>query len=158
MNTYLIVLLSLITVAMVVGVTVLTYRTVRAYQRRRLRNQVLVEYAPWKRDNWNATDWHQEMMMKLFDAPPAERPIVVSIIRSEKGDGALACCHPKGWGDSESAYNYAQGAGLEILKAIADAIALMEMKGNKHCLNTLLLLLEEERERLKKMNTKTIES
>lgn len=156
MNTYLIVLLTVVTVTLVVGVAVLTYRTVHALLRNRLRNKVLRSMAPWQRDNWNVTDWHQAMMMKLYDTKPEDRPIIVSIVRTEKGDGALACCHPKGWeGDG---YNYAQGAGLDILRTISGAIALMELRGNKHCLNTLLVLLEQERERIEKMNTQKLQS
>lgn len=150
MNTYLIIVSALATTSLVVGASVLAYKTVRAFMRNRLRNQVLREMPPWQRDNWNVTDWHREMMMKLYDTKPEERPIVVSIVKTDKGDGALACCHPKGWGDEQDAYNYAQGAGLEILKTIAGAITLMELRGNKHCLNTLLLLLEQERDQLER--------
>lgn len=150
------VILSVVFMAAYASVT--AYGQVRTYLRNRLRNRVLRSLPPWKRDDWSARTWHQEMMMKLYDTKPEERPIMVSIVKTEKGDGALACTHPKGWADGAAGHNYAQGTGLEILKTIAGAITLMELNGNKNCLSTLLILLEQERDNLERIRTQNIPS
>lgn len=153
MNDLHLLLLATTAIALFVGATTLAYRTAIRYLRNRLRNRVLRAMPPWKRDDWSARSWHQEMMMRLYDTKPEDRPIIVSIIKTEKGDGAMACTHPNGWPIGEDGYNYAKGTGLEILKTIAGAITLMELTGNKNCLSTLLILLEEERDRLNSTRT-----
>lgn len=113
-------------------------------KRRQLRKYVYLHNV-WERDALMVRQMHGDNVLKLWNAVNREdRPMVITVVRSPKGEGAMATTSSKPtW-----THDYTKGSGLETLECLAHCLAQIELNGNLNVISTMEVLLQREHERI----------
>ncbi|MBL8002875.1 MAG: hypothetical protein JNL05_13040 [Flavobacteriales bacterium] len=136
--------LTMITVALV-QLGYLTVIGVRKLRKQYLLRKYIYAHNVWERDALMVRQMHGDNVLKPWNAVNREdRPMVITVVRSPKGEGAMATTSSKPtW-----THDYAKGSGLETLECLAHCLAQIEANGNLNVISTMEVLLQREHERI----------